>query len=558
MSKHHLCSPAASLASSAVDRTQHVPWRTLPDAGASVSARSFGGCSIGRASDVLAGHSRGSDGLRGGGRHDGRPRPRTGNGRFRAGRPDDRLRAQPVQDADPGTAPPTTTAPLASGPRAGDGASNATGRFNVAAAHSPELLRLLAAATGTAAESAPSGEGRPRRRRDWHRTQRSSARRRRERRLVTKRLPARRLPARGPRHGAPRRDGAGRDGLGRNGSRRDGLGLERVPADGLGRGWIGRNGSRRDWIGRNGLGWLGRRSRRDGIGSQRDGIRSRRTPDQAPAERVQTGGLRPRAWTSRRPSTRAAPPSTGRRSRRPGYAFAAIKSTEGDYYANPHSAADLASAKAAGLYVTAYHFAIPNVSGGAAQADFALSHGRLRGRRPGRAARAGHRVRPVHPHRPHQRVLRTVPGADGVVDRRVRGRGATANRAAPGHLHHALLVGRLHGRQQRLRRRSALGRRTGGSGRAGEAGVTGWVGGLGVLAVHQRRDRARHRFGREHRRERGQRRPAPRCSLPVCGPAPRAPRHRRLPPELQADGRARASWGLAAGRSALWPGLARP
>ena len=58
-----------------------------------------------------------------------------------------------------------------------------------------------------------------------------------------------------------------------------------------------------------------------------------------------------------------------------GYAFAAIKSTEGDYYANPHSAADLASAKAAGLYVTAYHFAIPNVSGGAAQADFALSHG---------------------------------------------------------------------------------------------------------------------------------------------------------------------------------------
>jgi lysozyme len=58
-----------------------------------------------------------------------------------------------------------------------------------------------------------------------------------------------------------------------------------------------------------------------------------------------------------------------------GYTFAAIKSTEGDYYANPYGAADLASAKAAGLYVTAYHFAIPNVSGGAAQADFALSHG---------------------------------------------------------------------------------------------------------------------------------------------------------------------------------------
>ena len=39
--------------------------------------------------------------------------------------------------ADPGTAPPTTTAPLASGSRAGGGPSNATGRFNVAAAHSP-------------------------------------------------------------------------------------------------------------------------------------------------------------------------------------------------------------------------------------------------------------------------------------------------------------------------------------------------------------------------------------------------------------------------------------
>jgi GH25 family lysozyme M1 (1,4-beta-N-acetylmuramidase) len=58
-----------------------------------------------------------------------------------------------------------------------------------------------------------------------------------------------------------------------------------------------------------------------------------------------------------------------------GYTFAAIKSTEGDYYTNPYGAADLAGAKAAGLYVTAYHFAIPNVSGGAAQADFAVSHG---------------------------------------------------------------------------------------------------------------------------------------------------------------------------------------
>jgi GH25 family lysozyme M1 (1,4-beta-N-acetylmuramidase) len=58
-----------------------------------------------------------------------------------------------------------------------------------------------------------------------------------------------------------------------------------------------------------------------------------------------------------------------------GYAFAAIKSTEGDYYANPYYASDLAAAKAVGLYVTGYHFAIPNLSPGAAQARYAVTHG---------------------------------------------------------------------------------------------------------------------------------------------------------------------------------------
>lgn len=57
-----------------------------------------------------------------------------------------------------------------------------------------------------------------------------------------------------------------------------------------------------------------------------------------------------------------------------GYTFAAIKATEGDYYANPWYAGDAAGAADAGLTVTGYHFAIPNVSGGAAQADFAVSH----------------------------------------------------------------------------------------------------------------------------------------------------------------------------------------
>jgi GH25 family lysozyme M1 (1,4-beta-N-acetylmuramidase) len=58
-----------------------------------------------------------------------------------------------------------------------------------------------------------------------------------------------------------------------------------------------------------------------------------------------------------------------------GYKFAFIKATEGDYYANPYYASDLAQAKAAGLYATGYHFAIPNLSDGASQADYALADG---------------------------------------------------------------------------------------------------------------------------------------------------------------------------------------
>jgi GH25 family lysozyme M1 (1,4-beta-N-acetylmuramidase) len=58
-----------------------------------------------------------------------------------------------------------------------------------------------------------------------------------------------------------------------------------------------------------------------------------------------------------------------------GYKFAFVKATEGDYYANPYYASDLAQAKAAGLYATGYHFAIPNVSDGASQADYALANG---------------------------------------------------------------------------------------------------------------------------------------------------------------------------------------
>ena len=57
-----------------------------------------------------------------------------------------------------------------------------------------------------------------------------------------------------------------------------------------------------------------------------------------------------------------------------GYRFAAIKGTEGDYYVNPWATTDLAEAKAAGLDVTPYTFAIPNVSSGKEQAEFAVEY----------------------------------------------------------------------------------------------------------------------------------------------------------------------------------------
>ena len=56
------------------------------------------------------------------------------------------------------------------------------------------------------------------------------------------------------------------------------------------------------------------------------------------------------------------------------YRFAAIKGTEGNYYVNPWALTDLAEAKAAGLDVTPYHFAIPNVSSGQQQAAYAVQH----------------------------------------------------------------------------------------------------------------------------------------------------------------------------------------
>ena len=56
------------------------------------------------------------------------------------------------------------------------------------------------------------------------------------------------------------------------------------------------------------------------------------------------------------------------------YRFAAVKGSEGNYYVNPWARTDLAEAKSAGLDVTPYHFAIPNVSSGPQQAAYAVQH----------------------------------------------------------------------------------------------------------------------------------------------------------------------------------------
>lgn len=61
-----------------------------------------------------------------------------------------------------------------------------------------------------------------------------------------------------------------------------------------------------------------------------------------------------------------------------GIQFAAIKTTEGAYYRNPFALTDIAQARAAGLAVMAYAFAIPNGNGGAsspvAQADYLINY----------------------------------------------------------------------------------------------------------------------------------------------------------------------------------------
>lgn len=58
-----------------------------------------------------------------------------------------------------------------------------------------------------------------------------------------------------------------------------------------------------------------------------------------------------------------------------GVRFSFVKATEGTYYTSSNFAAQSSSAKSAGVIWGAYHFANPQWSSGASQADYLISHG---------------------------------------------------------------------------------------------------------------------------------------------------------------------------------------
>src|SRR5215469_4332763 len=58
-----------------------------------------------------------------------------------------------------------------------------------------------------------------------------------------------------------------------------------------------------------------------------------------------------------------------------GARFAYVKATEGTYYTNPYFAQQYNGSYNVGMIRGSYHFAIPNNSGGGAQADYFVNHG---------------------------------------------------------------------------------------------------------------------------------------------------------------------------------------
>ena len=97
---------------------------------------------------------------------------------------------------------------------------------------------------------------------------------------------------------------------------------------------------------------------------------------------------------------------------RRGVRFAYVKATEGRTYRNPYFHTQYLGAYRAGMSHGAYHFAIPNISGGSTQASYFVAHGGGWSA-DGRTLPGGprHRVQPLRVH-----VLRPVPDEDGQLD----------------------------------------------------------------------------------------------------------------------------------------------
>ena len=129
---------------------------------------------------------------------------------------------------------------------------------------------------------------------------------------------------------------------------------------------------------------------------------------------------------------------------RAGYKFAAIKTTEGDYYVNPYAISDIVSAKSAGLYATVYHFAIPNITSGAARRSSRVKYS---------GYRSGGRALPLMLDIEYDPYVSTdhtneCYGLSGAAMRTwissFVSTARSADRAVPHHLHHGELVGHLH------------------------------------------------------------------------------------------------------------------
>ena len=143
---------------------------------------------------------------------------------------------------------------------------------------------------------------------------------------------------------------------------------------------------------------------------------------------------------------------------RSGISFAAVKATEGTYYRNPYALSDIKAARAAGLSVGAYVFAIPNGNGGRRGARGA---GRLLVSYLGPLAASVPVMLDIefNPYSGGFCYGRT-PAADGELGGTIQRRGAGQDGPGAVHLHPARVVEPVHRRQRGAAQATCCGCRT--------------------------------------------------------------------------------------------------